>query len=121
MSAKPYTPEQLAEMRSLVAGIRRPNHAHPTFRMLATIDAVEQERDELREAARALLADLEGATGDFPDWCNSRRGCCRLASFVGDCDQGACDEHKSELHGALEELSYAPALRHLRALLEAKP
>lgn len=48
MSAKPYTAQDLTEMRSTVAGIRRPNHEHPTFRMLATIAAVEQERDEAR-------------------------------------------------------------------------
>ncbi len=156
MTVKPYTAEELEQLRVFASGAETYNAnmtarlmAHLAAGLLANLDAAEKERDELRlrlaqaeealdveragamhaqleadalrEAGRALVADLEGATGDFPDWCNSPRGCCRLASFVGECDRGVCDEHKSDLRGDLEELSYAPALRRLRALVEVRP
>jgi len=83
-------------------------------------DQVIRERDELREAGRALVADLESNEGDWPTWCNAPR-CRRLATY-DDGDQVACDEHQGVLVAEdIEDLSYASSYRRLRALLEAKP
>lgn len=83
-------------------------------------DQVIRERDELREAGRALVADLESNEGDWPTGCNAPR-CRRLATY-DDGDQVACDEHQGILvAGDIEDLSYASSYRRLRALLDAKP
>lgn len=67
MSAKPYTAEELAELRM---GASEGLAGLTVSRALATLAAVEQEReqarrerDELREAARALLDILTAREG----------------------------------------------------------
>lgn len=91
-------------------------------------DEARAERDELREAVRALLADLENNNSDAVMWCEAPSGaseyaCTRPATqaFLYDslCDEHAA-EHRAE-HPKLDlrsrEMSYAPALRRLRALV----
>ena len=77
----------------------------------------ESERDAIREAAQALVDALESTHGDWPRFCDAPRCCC--LAMHDDGDQVACDEHQGMLvDGDVEDLSYAPALRTLRALLE---
>ena len=88
---------------------------------------LEAERDRaiakekaMREAAGALVADLESSQGDWPRHCDAPR--CRRLATLSDGDLLTCDEHQGDLvAGDIEDLSYAPALRALRALLEVKP
>lgn len=108
-----------------------PQESHPTksapslHRLRSLIGArktavAEKDRDGLREAVEALLADLENRDGDWPTWCNMPR--CRRLAMLNDGDQFACDEHQGMLvAGDTEDQSYAPALRRLRALVEVKP
>lgn len=80
----------------------------------AAIERLKVERDALREAARALLADLDRPIGSMPWGC---RECDRVSTCRAN---GACycDEHSYE--GA-KDATYAAPLRALRALLEGKP
>ena len=158
MSAKPYTAEELAELRMGASeGLAGPT----VSRALATIDAVTAERNEvrlrlaqaeeardveragamhaqlesseLREAARALLADLENNDSDAVMWCEAHADsedeyCCLRPATQKFLYDSLCDEHAAEHiaeHPRLElrprDLSYAPALRRLRALVEVKP
>lgn len=88
----------------------------------------EEQLAELRDVARALLADIENNASDALVWCVALTGdalCHRpgTQAFLYDtlCDEHAA-EHRAEHPGlALDsrELSYAPALRRLRALLSA--
>lgn len=80
--------------------------------------------EEVREAARAVLSDL-----DSP-FCTPVRSCgisgCllvafwRLASSHSSTGLAVCDRHKPAT-GIWIESSYAPAVRRLHALLEVKP
>lgn len=77
--------------------------------------AAEDERDELREAARELVAELERTSGDWPRFCDAPRCCC--LAMHDDGDQVACDEHQGILvDNDIEDLSYATAWRRLVAL-----
>lgn len=85
--------------------------------VVASFERLMRERDELREASRALLTDLEAPMGDLPIWCNYPR--CRRLAMCNDGDQYACDEHQGMLVTPdVEDCSYAAPLRKLRALVE---
>lgn len=137
----PYSAEELAGLRALT------EHHDPTGmtrRLLATLDAREAERDEamalLREsqrlageatqqaldsatrlgkmtdAARALLEEVEGPHGEWMGFCEAPR--CRCLAMCGDGYLIACDEHRGILiDDDIEDMSYAPTVRALRALL----
>lgn len=83
--------------------------------------------DELQEAARALVSDLEDLDGEAITVC-SITGCDALAlrGLCYGCNtRDLCDEHAQQFETGPEaerpldayDLSYAPALRRLRALL----
>lgn len=79
-------------------------------------ESMRRERDDLRAAAVALVATFDAPKGDVPTFCDAPK-CSRLASRY-DGDQASCDEHETMLvEGDIEDLSYAPQLRTLRALL----
>lgn len=83
-------------------------------------DAAEAKLKALREAAGALVADLESSQGDWPRHCDAPR--CRRLATLSDGDLLTCDEHQGDLvAGDIEDLSYAPALRALRAALKEEP
>lgn len=81
--------------------------------------SAEQQLAALREAARAALAALDDPHGDLVVYCDGDDGaglrCYSIASRADDLD-ARCDRHEWP---ELEELSYAPALRRLRALVSA--
>ena len=113
----PYSAEELAELRTTT------EHHDPsgmTRRLLATLDAREAERDAMADAVRALLADVESPHGEKMDFCDAPR--CRCLAMYNDGDMAACDEHQGILvAGDIEDMSYAPAVRTLRAMLDGKP
>lgn len=118
MTAKPYTAEELAELRARAGNVWHTLEGMPA-RLLATIAAVEQERDELREAAGALLANLDDGNSVY--WCGERamgNAYCSRAQTKTHHGRSYCDEHAPA--GAVDTPG-APALRRLRALLEVKP
>lgn len=84
-------------------------------------DQAIAERDALREAAAALVADLESKYGDWPRFCGAPF--CERVALHDDGDTVACDEHQEDLirDDGLRNLSYAAPLRALRKLLEQKP
>lgn len=70
------------------------------------------ERDELRAAAQALVADLESDEGHWPGWCDHPR--CRRLFTLTDGKGCTCDEHQGDLIAErLQDCSYTPALRRL--------
>ena len=74
--------------------------------------ATQAERDELREAGRALVADLESDEGHWPGWCDHPR--CRRLFTLTDGKGCTCDEHQGDLIAErLQDCSYTPALRRL--------
>lgn len=88
----------------------------------------EKQLEELREAARALVSDLEDLDGEAITVCDSITGCDALAlrGLCYGCNtRDLCDEHAQQFETGPEaerpldayDLSYAPALRRLRALL----
>lgn len=126
------TPTRIAA-ETLAARLREENEcAHPSEMAVALaedpsvlVDWLERamvlranENDaKLRQAAQALVAELESTSGDWPRLCDAPR--CNSLALVEDGDQSTCDEHQGILvDGEVEDLSYAPALRTLRALLE---
>lgn len=115
MSA-PFTAEELAELRM---GASEGLTGRTVSRLLATLAVVEQERDELREASRALLANLDDGNSVY--WCGERamgNAYCSRAQTKTHHGRSYCDEHAPA--GAVDTPG-APALRRLRALLEVKP
>lgn len=156
MAAAPFTAEELADFRA-VAMAFPPHPTSDVARLLATLEAVETERDceqkradEVREAlvvaraaqhqaeqkteqtlkaAGAFLAALEEPDGDLAAACDYESGCTRLSThqLVWEADSmEACDEHVKAVEKyshakhplSVGYLSYAPALRTLRALLK---
>lgn len=91
-------------------------------------DKVTHELAEQREAARALVSELEDLSGDKIATCEATAGCDALATrglrYEGDAAD-FCDEHARQVETGPEaerplsahDLSYAPALRRLRALV----
>ena len=145
MAYAPYTPEELAELRKTASKTQLWPVAHKLLATLASVESERQfqqaradgfeellvqamaERDDaqadlaqLRQAAQALVAELERTSGDWPRFCDEPRCCC--LAMHDDGDQVACDEHQGMLvDGDVEDLSYAPALRALRAALKEEP
>lgn len=92
----------------------------------------EQKAEQSLKAAGALLAALEDPKGDFAAACDHEGGCSRLSThqMVWEVDSmEACDEHAKSVEKyshskrplSVGYLSYAPALRALRALLGGTP
>lgn len=113
MSAKPCTSEELAVFREVASAVKA-SDTNPFARLLATIDAVTAERDELRlrlaraeealevERAGAMHAQLEAdalreaarttidrsaAIVVSADWINDTK---RKLDSLGECDAYAC-------------------------------
>ena len=140
----PYSTADLIGLRALA---ETHDPAGMTRRLLATVDQMQAERDqalaslkvsdegrtaairmmdawkdkadkndealtELRETARVLLTDINGAEG--PLTCDL---CDRMALMIDSKTRFCCEAHANDG----KDLSYAPALRRLCALVEVKP
>lgn len=138
MAYAPYTSAELAELRKIASEAQPSPVVH---KLLATLTFVEAERDalwaqaeglgefsaqvmaerdkakadleRLREAARALVESLASDHGRRPWGC---RECGALATRTG-ADLGYCDG--CDPGGFTSDHTHAPALRTLRAILEA--
>lgn len=116
-------PDDDADLKHAAALLQQERERRARVRAAGGRDAyvakVEAENKVLREAAGALVTELESSLGDWPRHCDAPR--CRRLATLSDGDLLACDEHQDGLvAGDIEDLSYAPSLRTLRALLEAK-
>lgn len=82
----------------------------------AKTTALQAQLEEVKDAARAALAALDAPQADLVIYCSVEIGddliCGRLGTRCDD-DVVRCDEHAWP---RLQELSYAPAVRRLRAL-----
>ena len=80
----------------------------------AKTTALQAQRDEVKEAARAALAAFDAPEADLMVYCtHEAEGRCDRVGTRCDDDVVRCDEHAWP---RLQTLSYAPALRRLRAL-----
>lgn len=123
MTAEPYTPEELAELRM---GASEGLAGKSLSRALATIDAVAAERDQAlargaahREAAGALVDALTGPNANIMGCSGCGRLATRIARGEREREHACCDHCGPDL--GVCDLPVGAALRRLRALLGAKP
>lgn len=80
----------------------------------AKTTALQAQRDEVKDAARAALTAFDAPEADLIVYCtHEAEGRCDRVGTRCDDDVVRCDEHAWP---RLQTLSYAPALRRLRAL-----
>lgn len=86
----------------------------------AKVTVLQAQLGEVKDAARAALAALDDPQADLVIYCSYDTGedliCGRLGTRCDD-DVVRCDEHAWP---RLQELSYAPAIRRLRALAKGE-
>ena len=99
----------IAELLELGCALERAPQAEK-----AKTTALQAQRDEVKEAARAALAAFDAPEADLMVYCtHEAEGRCDRVGTRCDDDVVRCDEHAWP---RLQTLSYAPALRRLRAL-----
>lgn len=121
---KRVTPEEVAGIRRLLS--ERPlGGLRPVEIPRAVLDRLAQalfDLAELQETTAALVGELSQSTSR----CEHHTGCAALATqyltWEGDsetmCDEHARDTAAADAPSRVEDLSYAPAWRSLRALVE---
>lgn len=116
MAAVPFTADELADFRA-VAMAFPPHPTSDVARLLATLDDVEAERDDLRAAGQAFFADIESEDGDSPERCDEEG--CRQIAMRNVAWWKSCEKHAEKATmSPTPDRSYAASLRALRALLK---